>query len=379
MPKAKKIIALTIAAIALIACASCGGGYVTETRTVFSSGIVFSVSLRGGDEKTAIKEMLALTDAADASVNPNRADSILSKFNASGNGETTEVDRHAYYLAVRSKEIYEKTDGAFDPSLTAVSKLWEVDADGINKYAYGGAGKESLPDIEEVDVLKGKSGMNGFTAAEENGRYYLTKTADGVTLDFGGIAKGYIADECRKICETYGVASALIRISGNVYLIGDYFDGSGNKPWGVGVINPRGGEDKSGYVCGFYEKGNVSVVTSGDYERCYDYSSGGETLKVCHIVDGKTAMPIGIKYDETAGKYISAPHVISATIVGESSLLCDAYATAACVTGAEKAVKFLEKEGYRALIFTSDGKFAKVGDFDFSDTETLYKTEYAPL
>lgn len=378
MPKTKRIIALLAAAVAALTCASCGG-YVTETRTVFSSGIVFSASLSGGDEKSAIADMLAIADELDASVNINRADSLLSAFNASENGETTEVDRHAYYLAVKSKEIYLKTDGAFDPSLGAVSRLWEVDADGINAYAYGGAKKESLPDIEEVKALGGKSGMDGFTADEKDGRYYLTKTADGVMLDFGGVAKGYLADECRKICKTRGVTSALIKISGNIYLIGDYRDGNSDKPWGVGVINPRGGDEKNAYVCGFYERGDVSVVTSGDYERSYDYTYGGETLKLCHIIDGKTAMPIGIAYDETAAKYVQTPHVISATIVGESSMLCDAYATAACVLGGEKAAEFLGKEGYRALIFTSDGKFAKVGEFDFSENETLYKTEYTPL
>ena len=121
------------------------------------------------------------------------------------------------------------------------------------------------------------------------------------------------------------------------------------------------------------------MVTSGDYERCYEFDNGDETLRVCHIIDGKTATPIGITYDETTGKYRRIDHVISATVVGESSLVCDAYATAACVVGAEKAVELIEKIGYRALIFTSDGKFAKVGDFDFSETETLYKTEYSPL
>lgn len=378
MPKTKRIIALLAAAVAALTCAACGG-YVTETRTVFSSGIVFSASIYGGDEKSAIADMLAIADELDASVNINRTDSLLSAFNASRAGETTEVDRHAYYLAVKSKDIYLKTDGAFDPSLSGVSRLWEVDADGINAYAYGGAKKESLPDIEEVKALGGKSGMDGFTAEEKDGKYYLTKTADGVTLDFGGVAKGYLADECRKICETRGVTSALIKISGNIYLIGDYRDGNSDKPWGVGVINPRGGDGKNAYVCGFYERGGVSVVTSGDYERSYDYTYGEETLKLCHIIDGKTAMPIGIAYDETAAKYVQTPHVISATIVGESSMLCDAYATAACVLGAEKAAEFLGKEGYRALIFTSDGKFAKVGEFDFSENETLYKTEYTPL
>ena len=379
MPKRKRLIALFIATAAMFACVSCGNGYVTETRTVFSSGIVFSVSLYGGDEKAAISDMLAVADELDASVNPNRTDSLLSAFNASAVGETIEVDRHAYYLAVKSREIYLKTDGAFDPSLSAVSRLWKVDADGIGKYAYGGAEKEALPDITEVNALAGKSGMDGFVAEERDGKYYVTKTKDGITLDFGGVAKGYLADECRQICLNRGVTSALIKISGNIYLVGDYRDGKSDKPWGVGVINPRGGDGKSAYVCGFYESGDVSVVTSGDYERCYDYNDGGETLKVCHIVDGTTAMPIGIAYDEAAGKYVQTSHVVSATIVGESSMLCDAYATAACVSGIEKAAEYLKAEGYRALMFTSDGKFMKVGEFDFSSSETLYKTEYASL
>ena len=378
MPKTKRIIASILAILIMSTFVACGG-YVTETRTVFSSGIVFSASLCGGDEKSAIDEMSELMEEADASINVNRPDSLIAKFNAAQNGAKIEVDRHAYYLAIKSKEIYAATSGAFDPSLSAASRLWEVDADGINRYAYGSAKKESLPQADEVNALAGKSGMDGFTATEEDGKYYLTKTADGVTLDFGGIAKGYIADECRDVCLRRGVTSALIEISGNIYLIGDYRDGGRNKPWGVGVVNPRGTEDKRGYVCGFYLGGNASVVTSGDYERCYDFDNGDETLRVCHIIDGKTATPIGIKYDETTGKYRRTDHVISATVVGESSLVCDAYATAACVVGAEKAVELIEKIGYRALIFTSDGKFAKVGDFDFSETETLYKTEYSPL
>ncbi len=124
MPKTKRIIALLAAAVAALTFAACGG-YVTETRTVFSSGIVFSVSLSGGDEKSAIADMLVIADELDASANINRADSLLSAFNASRAGETTEVDRHAYYLAVKSKEIYLKTAGAFDPSLSGVSRLWK--------------------------------------------------------------------------------------------------------------------------------------------------------------------------------------------------------------------------------------------------------------
>ena len=63
----------------------------------------------------------------------------------------------------------------------------------------------------------------------------------GQGLDFGGMAKGYTADELKKICQKYDIKSGIINLGGNVYVIGNKPDGT---PWKVGVQNPIGSEGK---------------------------------------------------------------------------------------------------------------------------------------
>ena len=382
----RKLFAIVISALCAGLCVSCSGGaYVTETQTVFSSGLVFSVSLKGGNERAAIDEMLDFLSEVDKSVNINRSDSLLSGFNALSEGQRREVDYHAYKLAEAAQEIYYETDGAFNAALSGVSAAWGVDIAGINRYVYGNGSvtqPPSLPGKEQLSELMGFTDMSGYSCYTSGGKYYLEKQLTELKLDLGGIAKGYCADKCREIALKNNVESALIEISGNVMLVGDFFDGKAYRPWGVGVINPRSVDITSPqYVCGFYRSGDATVVTSGDYERCYNYYyDGGAGVKICHIIDGARLMPVGVEYDEAAGRYKNSDsYVISATVIGENSMLADAYATAVCVMGAERGAEFLKAKGCDGIIFTSDKKYVAVGDVDFTDTETLYLTEYESL
>lgn len=201
---------------------------------------------------------------------------------------------------------------------------------------------------------------------------------DSLTLDFGGIAKGYCVDKLKRIATENGVKSGIISISGNLYLIGKNESGDTSKKWGVGVNNPRRtATEPDQYVCGFYES-DASVVTSGDYERCYDYLvTADQKIKICHIIDGRTLMPIGVKRNADGTYVQSSDYVISATVIGESSLVCDAYATAVCVLGIDDGAKLLRDNGYEGIIFTADKKYLVVGETEMADSITLYKTAYA--
>lgn len=63
--------------------------------------------------------------------------------------------------------------------------------------------------------------------------------------------------------------------------------------------------------------------------------------------------------------------MISATVVGESSMLADAYATAVCVMGLTDGAAFLEEKGYAGVIFTSDGRMKIVGSITPYGGETF--------
>lgn len=349
--------------------------YESLTRTVFSSGIVFSASVRGGDAKAALNEMSALLDEVGASVNASDESSYVARFNASGANERVEVDHHTYFLASEAKRLYEQTDGAFNVALGKLSTAWHVDVNGINAYGYSSAQPESLPEYATLTALSQSTDLSSLFATQEDGKYYLTKTIASLTLDLGGIAKGYCTDACRAVAVKHGAESALINLSGNIALIGKNLSSGGN--WGIGVNNPRTEVSPDRYVCGFYDA-DCGIATSGDYERRYFYDYGdGEKLRVCHIVSGKTLCPVGVKYDASTGKYESERgYVISATVRGESAMLCDVYATAVCVLGLDRGREFLNSVGYSGILFTSDEKCAVVGEFALDENTTLYRTGY---
>lgn len=375
--KTKKTLAIIIAITFIFVTGCAPKGYSERIHTTFSSTMTYSAKAQGGNAKGALDEIDKMLDEIDKSVNVNRRDSLLSAFNKAKANEKVEVDKHAYNMALVAKEAYALTDGAFNVSLGTLSSAWGVDADGVKKYVYGNEKIQALPSASECASLLEQANLSALTVSNENGKYYLMKTIDALTLDFGGLAKGYCADLCKEIALRHGVSSALFQISGNVMLIGEYIENNVARDWGVGVINPRQTLNTSHYVCGFYRKGNVSVVTSGDYERCYFYDYESSSVRINHIIDGRTGYPTGVKYDQVTNRYFTdTTAVCSATIVGESSLWCDILSTTACVVGLTKASEIISEKGYDALLFTADKKMKVVGEFNFAQSEKLYLTEY---
>lgn len=382
MKKLERTAILIMTTMLAFASVCCSGKkeYKSLTRAVFSSGMLFTASVCGDNAQNALDEMSELLDAVGASVSVKDENSCIARFNAAGDNEKIEVDRYAYYLACEAKRIYEQTDGAFNIALGVLSVAWNVDIDGINAYGYGSAQPNALPEKTELETLANGCKLDALECSEENGKYYLKKTEPSLTLDLGGIAKGYCTDACRDIAIKNGAESALINLSGNIALVGKRLTEETTKDWGVGVNNPRIENSSERYVCGFYDA-DCSIATSGDYERRYFYDYGdGERVRICHIINGKTLLPVGVEYDETTRRYkSSASYVISATVRGESAMLCDAYATAVCVLGLENGIRLLNEVGYDGIVFTSDGKYAVVGEFELDESTTLYKTEYSAV
>ncbi|MDR0905362.1 MAG: FAD:protein FMN transferase [Oscillospiraceae bacterium] len=125
--------------------------------------------------------------------------------------------------------------------------------------------------------------------------------------DFGGIAKGYAADEAAEIFRENGIKSGLINLGGNIYVVGNKTSG---KPWEIAVQSPF---DENQTV-GTLKLADTSAVTSGVYRR-------GE-----HIIDPATGLP-------------ADSGLASVTVVCENSALADALSTGLFVLGRERALE----------------------------------------
>ena len=236
--------------------------------------------------------------------------------------ETAEIIREGIYYG-------DYSNGAFDITIGKLSGLWDFTT-GI-----------SIPD--EADIS---------TARETVDYQQVIVSGDTVTLanpsaqiDLGGIAKGYIADRIAGYLIENGVVSAIIDLGGNIVTIGERQDG---RLWRVGVKNPYGEE---GDLYGVIDIGAASVVTSGIYERSFEYDGA----VYHHILDPQTGYPV--KTD-----------IVSATVVSENSMTGDAMSTILLLAGSSMAEElFREFPGLiGSLLIYEDGSHALYGDISFT-------------
>ncbi len=148
-----------------------------------------------------------------------------------------------------------------------------------------------------------------------------------MSIDVGSIAKGYAADCAAEVAESYGLTSFALDLGGNVKTVGEKPTGK----WVIGIQNPDGGILKT------VEVADLSVVTSGDYER-YTVIDG---VTYSHIIDPDTLYPAG--------------HYRSVTVICENSSLGDALSTSLFCMDIEDGKALAEELGVKALWVYADG------------------------
>lgn len=262
--------------------------------------------------------------------------SDVYRFNNASDGVRTEISKYTYDLFTASQNVFEITDGYYDPTVFWLADLWGFTArfnssSFETKQPYDRERNENggfdLPQEKYITAFAKLTDLSKIKGEMIGGKFYLTKTntqqiVDGVTyyaaIDFGGIAKGYVIDEVRKIFDKYGIdrGNASYGTSSLCLLNSP----SGDK-WKLELTNPRKTAENFTYCKA--EFANVTVATSGDYERYYETNG----KRYCHIIDGDNGYPID-------------NGVASVTIIGESGAFADALATGLSVLGKEKIVEF---------------------------------------
>ena len=190
---------------------------------------------------------------------------------------------------------------------------------GVYNIAVGGAvalwhfndGQARVPDQAELDEALARADV---------GRIRLqgceVTVPEGMQIDLGGIAKGYIADMIGAFLREQGVRSGVINLGGNVLTIGAREDGA---PWQIGLQYPVKDRSKRMKYWAMLESRDDSIVTSGCYERGFERA--GKWYH--HILDPRTGQPV-------------QNDVLSVTVQTRSSFLADALTTPLFILG-EKA------------------------------------------
>jgi thiamine biosynthesis lipoprotein len=287
------------------------------SRTTFMLDTVITLTVYDWRDETTLDRAFAEIHRLELLLSAQEADSDLARLQEAAGRAWVEIAPETSEILTLSREVWERSEGRFDVTCGPLLDLWHI-RDGAGHVPSEAEFAQCLPLV----------GMDKLLWAEN--RAFLTD--GGMRLDFGGIAKGYIADRVKELLIQEGVTSAVIDLGRNILLIGGK---PGGADFQIGVQSP--GEE--GGVYGVLRVREKSIVTAGVYER-YFIQDG---RRYHHILDPFTGYP-------------ADTGLLSVTIVSDNSARGDALSTACLLLGAEKGQKLVEQTpDVEALFLFADG------------------------
>ncbi len=244
-------------------------------------------------------------------------DSETNLINRNAGIQSVKVSAEIFNLLNRCYHISRITQGAFDITYGSADKrFWNFDKE-----------MKSLPDEQTaLDQVKLINYKNVFLD-ENTHRVFLKEK--GMRIGFGGIGKGYAAQQAKIILQQLGVTSGIVNAAGDLTAWG--YQPNGN-PWTIGIADPAAARNAFSYL----NITNTSIATSGNYEKFVMIAG----KKYSHTIDPKTGMPVqGIK---------------SVTIIATNPELADAMATPVMIMGVEAGLHLINQIKETGCIIIDD-------------------------
>lgn len=192
-----------------------------------------------------------------------------------------------------SGDIHNASGGAYDPTVGSITHLWRQAAQ-----------DKTIPSRSDLHNALARVGFEHLTIDPHNStlRFELA----GMTLDFGGIGKGYAARAGVELLRDLGYPVVCVDMGGDLQL-GDPPNDS-PRGWRVEVVTGIGKAET------FYLH-NIAIATSGDLERFFEHNG----KRYSHIIDPRTGLGLT---DRRA-----------ATVIAPDGAIADALASAISVLG----------------------------------------------
>ncbi len=294
---------------------SAGGWYRAEEAIM---GTEVSVELQAADRagaEAAIAAVMAEMRRIDATMSPHKADSELSLVNAGAARGPVRVSPGMFGLLSRAVAFSSLSGGAFDITFASAGNLYDYRA-GVAPDPSALAGALPLIDWRHLQL----------DAATRSVRF----ARPGVRIDLGGFAKGHAVDNAVAILRRLGIANAMVAAGGDSHVMG----ARGSRPWTVAIRDPR----REGAVVAVLPLEDVSISTSGDYERFFERDG----VRCHHLLDPRTGRsPAGVR---------------SVTIIADDGLTTEAFSKTVFVLGVEEGLRFVEAHpGVDAVIVDAQG------------------------
>lgn len=286
----------------------------SHARELFAMDTVMTLEAYGDQAETALDAATAEIERLDALFSISSSDGDIATLNAE---KTVTAEADTLTLLERAEDIAVSTDGLFDCTIAPLMDAWGFSS-----------GDYQVPDAATLTSL---------LAAVDHSQVAISGDTvtipENMSIDLGGIAKGFTSDRVMEIFADNGVTSGIISLGGNVQTLGHKPDGS---LWRVGIQDP----DDTSNILATVEVADKAVITSGGYQRFFE--ENGVTYH--HIIDPRTGYP-------------ADSGLTSVSIVSDDGTLADGLSTSLFIMGHDAAIDYwrAHSEDFDFILVSEDG------------------------
>ena len=268
-------------------------------------GTTYKVIVQSESNSSEIKQSIdSIFEVVNNSMSTYRTNSIISRVNQSQN--PVEVDIHFIEVFKKSQEIWNLSNGYFDPTAGSIVNLYgmgpNTNVQSINRY--------------KIDSVMQNVGLDKVYLDQKN---RIVKAKEGIYIDFNAIAKGYSVDLIKDLLIKINSENFLIEVGGELITMGK---NDKNKKWKVAIQNPI---DLTSYYSEISLDG-MALATSGNYRKFrIDSQTGARYAHIVNPINGESM----------------TNNILSASVVSSSCIEADAWATSLMLMDPKEATKII--------------------------------------
>jgi thiamine biosynthesis lipoprotein len=266
--------------------------------------------------KQALDEVFSEAARIDRLMSTYKDESEISKINHLAAQEPVVCGDELFQLVRRSLDISVLTLGAFDITYDSVGQHYDFRS-------------RQRPDTDTV--ASERENIDYRLVELDQATRSISFLKEGVRINLGGIAKGYVVERGIDILRRHGLKHAIVTAGGDSRLLGD----RRGRPWVVGIRDPR----IDGKVAISVPLADEAISTSGDYERYFEEDG----VRYHHIIKPATGIP--------------ASGIHSATVIGPDAVITDALSTSVFVMGVEQGLTLIATlPDYESIVIDAEGR-----------------------
>ncbi len=297
-------------------CTSESGYYRLDGRIM---GTSYQITVGDNDVSKSEVESRALAamTEVDRLMSTYKPDSEISRFNRHTGGDCFPISAPTLEVLLAAEKVHAQTGGAFDITVGPLVNLW----------GFGPDKRHGRPEADAISALLDTLGQQHLSIDAE--RSCIRKANARLAIDLSAIAKGYAVDRVAAQLDALGIENYLVEIGGEVKAAGQ---SPRQGPWRIAIESPVA---ESRGIQKVITPGEGGVATSGDYRNYFEEDG----QRYSHTLDPRSGYPVN-------------HHLASITIIHESVMLADAFATALDVMGPDGARAFARQYGLPVFLIT---------------------------